>query len=298
MRVMVFSQLNASVVDLRNTLCSFVGERAFRDATVRPPVGEDSEISFLRLVAWSYAVVFEAGRVAIPYLLQLPGGTSGTSSDAKVARRRLNILRTWSVHNLGFGSNRDASISRDVQRWFMVTSGMYPPEGAEAWRSCFLALCSDVRLIVEHCQGAMTNVLLAPDDGNAAMADLRRRIDRSWPAEEFHKVVGDAVIRLGMRIDAEKFSGPRLSRWREFLETVPDSDDLAARMVPMIERDLIDHVADVLPINGRDVMDRLGLAPGRDVGDALLRARELFRSGIVDPAELLERLKDESTPSP
>ena len=291
---MVFSQLNASVVDLRSSLRSFVGEHAIREITVRPPEGDDSEVSFLRLVAWSYALVFEAGRVAIPYLLQLPGGVSQSSSDAKAARERLKILRTWSFHNLGFENDRDAAISRDVQRWFINTSGMYPPRGVEAWRSCFLALCSEVGLIIAYCQNAMTIVLSAPDDGDRATEDLRRRIDRAWPAHEFHKLVGDAAIRLGISVDARKFCSSRLARWRKFLETIADSDNLSAHMVRMIERDLLDHVADVLPIDGRDVMNHVNLAPGPGVGDALLRARELFRSGIVDPTDLLDRLKNES----
>ena len=113
---MIFSQLNADVVDLRSSLRSFVGEHAIREITVRPPADDNSEISFLRLVAWSYALVFEAGRVAIPYLLQLPGGGSESSSDAKTARELLKILRTWSFHNLGFESDRDVAISRYVQR--------------------------------------------------------------------------------------------------------------------------------------------------------------------------------------
>lgn len=293
---MAFSQLNASVVDLRNSLCSFVDEHALREVTVRPPVDDCSEISFLRLVAWSYVLVFEAGRVAIPYLLRLPGGAGDSSSNAMAARDRLRNLRTWSFHNLGFGSDRDAAISRDVQRWFMETSKMYPPSGSEAWRSCFLALCSDVGLIIEHCQSAMTDVLLGVDDGNAAIADLRGRIDREWPAHEFHRLVGDAVVRLGMRIDPKKFCEPRLSRWREFLRTVADADGLTTHMLRMIERDLMDHAAEVLPIDGRDVIDSVCMAPGPDVGAALRRARHLFRSGVTDRAGLLERLKDEFAP--
>ena len=173
---------------------------------------------------------------------------------------------------------------------------MYPPEGVEAWRICFSTLCSEVGLIVAYCQNAMTTVLSAADDGDAATADLRRRIDRAWPAHEFHKLVGDAAIRLGITVDAVRFCGSRLARWRKFLETIAEPDDLPAHMVRMIERDLMDHVADLLPIDGRDVIDHVGSAPGPDVGEALLRARELFRSGIVDPTDLLECLKNESVP--
>ena len=288
---MKFAALNAAVVDLRNSLRSFVGEDAISEITVRPPVGEGDETSFLRLVTWSYALVFEAGRVTIPHLLQLPVGIPGTSSDPKVARDFVRDLRTWSSHNLGFESDRDVVMSRHVQLWFVRTCEACPPEGVEAWRNCFLALCSEVGAIVTHCQNAMTSVLSAPDDGQAATADLRRRINRAWPARKFHELVGDAAIRFGTRVDARKFCAPRLPKWQDFLESLPDRDDPEGYMIRMIERDLLDHFAEVLPIDGRDVMNALGLDPGPEVGSALHRARELFRSGVRDPTKLLERLK-------
>jgi hypothetical protein len=59
-------------------------------------------------------------------------------------------------------------------------------------------------------------------------------------------------------------------------------------MTRMIERDLLDHAAMVLPIDGRDIMNALSLGPGPAVARALHRARELFRSGIIDREELLK----------
>ena len=290
---MTFTALNAAATDLRNSLCSFVGQAAVAEITVRPPADECDEASFLRLVAWSYVLVFEAGRVTIPYLLQLPADSRKTSSEAKEARNLLHDLRTWSFHNLGFGRDRDVAISRRVQRWFIGTCGVYPPESPMAWKSCFVRLCSEVEKIVLHCQGAMTSVLSAPDDGEAATDDLRRRINRAWAAHEFHKLVGDATIRLGMRVNAKSFCETRLTRWRGYLESIPDNDDPKSHMVRMIERDLLDHAADVLPIDGRDVMRVLKLDAGPEIGSILRRARELFRSGVQNSEDLLIRLKEE-----
>ena len=63
---MRFLSVNASVTDLWNSLRSFVGDSAVSEITARPPAGEDDEASFLRLVVWSYAMAFEAGRVVVP----------------------------------------------------------------------------------------------------------------------------------------------------------------------------------------------------------------------------------------
>jgi hypothetical protein len=65
-------------------------------------------------------------------------------------------------------------------------------------------------------------------------------------------------------------------------------------MSRLIERDLLDHAAHVLPVDGRDVMQALALSPGPEVARALRRARELFLSGITNRDDLLNALIKES----
>lgn len=289
---MAFTALNAAVVDLRNALGIFAGEKALIEITVRPPSQDDDEASFLRLVSWSYVLLYEAGRVTIPYLIKLPANGGISDGDPDSARSLVHDLRAWSFHNLGVRSDRGVAMSKRVQLWFVNTCEQCPPNESEAWQKCFLELCAEVQTIVCHCQKAMTNVLSSADDGETATADLRRRIDRAWEAVEFHKLVGDVGVRLGISVDAVVFSQRRLSKWREYLECLPGSDDPKGHMVRMIERDLLDHAAEVLPIDGRDVMDALDLEAGPDVGKALHRARELLRAGVRDPETILERLRD------
>ena len=287
---MSFAVLNAAAVELRNSLRSFVGERAIDEVTVAPPASQDDEISFLKLVSWSYVLVFEAGRVSIGYLLQLPSGGGTPVTDPIAARELVHDLRTWSFHNLGFVSDRDRAISKRVRLWFVQTCGACPPHNREGWRSCFLALCNEMQAIAEHCQGAMTTVLSAADDGEAATSDLRKRIDRAWPAYEFHRLIDDAAVRLGITIDPNKFSEGRIANWRKYLECLPDCDDLDGEVLRIMERDLLTRLDDMLPIDARDVMEALDLDPGPAVGSALLRARELFRSGVRDRHGILAGL--------
>ena len=289
---MTFTSLNAATTALWSSLRSFVGDSAVNEILVRPPAAEDDEASFLRLVAWAYVMTFEAGRVAVPYLLEISRFQYEKRPNPKEARNLIHALRTWSFHNLGFSNERDADMSRRVQLWFIDSCGQNPPADANAWRSCFQALCAEVETIVAHCQHAMTTVLSSSDDGEAATADLRRRIDRAWPAHKFHTHVDDAAVRLGITVDATKFSAPRLAKWQRFLESLPEGDEPVTHMIRLVERDLLDYTADVLPIDGRDVMSVLGLSSGPDVGSALRFARELYQSGIRDREDLLKRLID------
>lgn len=288
---MTFAGLNAAFVDLRNSVRSFVGDNALQEITIRPPASDGDELSFVRLVAWCYAFVFESGRVTVPYLLRLSQSLPGNAFDNDRVTSLVHDLRTWNFHNLGYHSERDAEISRRVQRWFRQTCQSYPPHEAGEWRHCFLELTGEVRSVILCCQRATTMILADPQDGKVATNDLRRRIDRAWPTHEFHKLVGDVAFRLGARVDIKKFTARRLHRWREVLECVPDSDDPDDHVIRMIERDLSEYLAEVLPIDGRDVMETLGLDPGPEVGAALSRARTAFAAGVRDPTELLEHLR-------
>ena len=290
---MEFMALNAAVAELRNTLGSFTGEELISQITIMPPSNDSDEASFLRLVNWSYVLLFESGRVAIPYLLKLRGGVSVEEKDIHSARLLVHSLRTWNSHNIGFSTDRDQTIGRQVYRWFAQHGGVPRPDDADLWRRCFQGLCFEVGAIMEHCQNAVMLALSDRDDGEDFIADLQRRSGRNWPVHRFDEIVTDACARFSVKLDVPKFRNPRLSKWREFLETIHEDDDPQRWVIAIIERDILDYTNNILPINGSDVMSALTLDPGPEVGDALRRARELSRSGIHSPEELLDRLKDE-----
>lgn len=283
---MKFSALNLAVTDLRSSLASFVGPSALGEVSVRPPVDGGGEISFLRLVTWSYVLFFEAGRTSIPILLRSTGSYDGQRESLKLIRD----LRTWFFHNLGFASDRDRQLSRRVHRWFLHVCGQSPPEGRGNWNMCFEVLCGVVAEVVGQCQQAIGEVLSSPDDGGGLIEDLRHRIERDWPAHKFDELVGELAFRLGVRIDVVKFRRPRVDGWRSLLLDIPDGDDPAEIVARRIERDLLEYEDTMLPISGNDVMERFGMSPGPEVGATLHVARELFAEGVRGKDELLARL--------
>lgn len=286
---MSFSELNAAAVRLRRSLRNYVGENALNEIHVRPPAGEDDEASFMRLVNWTYVLLFEAGRVSIPYLMKLQNGAD-VPLNVKEARIMVHNLRTWISHNVGFSSRRDAAISKRVSQWFLDLCRTTEPDNASAWRVCFGGLCREVGEIIRHCQSALE--LIVRENDMDTIQDLNRRVDRSWSTHLWDALVGDICVRLSLRIDVPKFRSSRLSEWRTFLDTVPEEDDPEQAVIRIIERDLLNHTSDILPIDGRDVMFALDLGPGPAIGSALRQARELLRSGIREREQLLERLKE------
>ena len=284
---MTFSALNVAVTDLRGSLASFVGPDAMTEVTIRPPVDGGGEISFFRLIAWSYALVFEAGRISIPFLLRLAGAYEQQSESIQLIR----ALRTWSFHNLGFDSERDRQLSRLVHRWFLGACQRSPPVKDADWNCCFEQLCDLVGEVVKQCQQAVTVVLSSPDDGESVIEDLHNRIERFWPPHKFDALVLAVAVQLGVRIDVVKFRTPRLAKWRSFLANIPEDDDPAEAIMRLMEHDLLEYEDGVLPISGRDVMAHLKIPPGPEVNAMLRHARELSGAGVRDKDELLKRLR-------
>ncbi len=243
----------------------------------------------MRLVNWTYVLLFEAGRVSIPYLMKLQNGAD-VPLNVKEARIMVHNLRTWISHNVGFSSRRDAAISKHVSQWFLDLCRTTEPDNASAWRVCFGGLCREVGDIIRHCQSALE--LIVRENDMDTIQDLNRRVDRSWSTHLWDALVGDICVRLSLRIDIRKFRNSRLSEWRTFLDSVPEEDDPEQAVIRIIERDLLNHTSDILPIDGRDVMFALDLGPGPAIGSALRQARELLRSGIREREQLLERIKE------
>ena len=294
---MQFALLNAEVENLRRSIRSFVGESALEEINVQSPAGCD-EASFLRLVTWSYVLVFEAGRVTIPFLLKLSSGLCTPQSELQATSDLVHDLRTWSFHNLSFASKRELEISRRTTLWFISNSGSSPPNDIAGWRSSFESLCTDVYAIVAHCKAAFESVLSASEDKQTIINDLKRRVDRNWPAPRFDELVSDAALRIGQRLDVPRFRQSRLSKWKNYLQTIPEDDEPEAQIVRFIERDVLDHFEFVLPIDGKDVMAALGIRSGPAVGRALRHARHLYGAGVTDRNKLLACLqKDAGNPT-
>ncbi len=289
---MKFQELNAEFTRLRSLLCTFVSEDAISEISVHPPASDD-EASFLRLIAWSYVLIFESGRVTIPYLLKLPSREDHSQADLQSARDLVHDLRAWHFHNLGYSTERSIAISRKVNKWFIKSCGANPPKDRKGWRSCFECLCAEVSAVLTQCQDALELAMAESGNENHIIDGLKYRLDRNWQAARFDEIVSDVTTRIGQTLDVPRFRQYRLEKWREFFETIPKHDDPEAAIVRLIERDVLNHFESMLPIDGNDIIDVIGLEPGPDVGDALSNARRLYRLGITGRGELLERLKQD-----
>ena len=288
---MTFATLNAEVVELRSALRGYFQVEALPEVTLRPPAGSQNEASFLRLVGWSYALLYEVGRVTIPFLLRLRLGDGSDLTRAVEARDTVHTLRTWASHNLGL-ADHDLHIARRATEWFMAHCGAVTPRTCDEWGACFQSLCEQVQTIVHYCTSVLGVVLSSLDDKDDVMGQLQKRLDRNWPAQDFDLIVNEVCYWIGEQIDVVKFRKPKLSGWRTYLENLPEGVDLQESVSRYIERDVLDYFNGLLPIRGRDVIEQLGIEPGPTVRAALFHARQLWQTGVRDREELLRSISE------
>ena len=287
---MTFAAVNSVYADLRGAVCAYESA-AMREVVVRPPADIADEASFVRLVGWSYALLYEAGRVTLPYILRLPIG-GATSTSSLQTRGLIAELRTWLFHNLGFESDRDMEIRQRANQWCNAVCGATTPSTSEQWEKCFAALCKSLLDLLEHCNQVFSHISASTEDRDAFFLGLRSQLNRTYEPQQFDRIVEESTNIMGESINVRAFRSARIADWRAFMADLPEDADLVAEITRRIESELVAHVQSRLPVTGRDIMDALGMAPGPEVKRALDRARALFESGVRDRSALLEKLAE------
>ena len=287
---MNFADVNAAVADFRHAVNTQVEKNVLKDIGTRGPAGAGDEAGFLRLVAWSYAFLYERGRIVIPYLLQLPGQDVVVVQRHSRTRKSVQTLRTWFFHGLDSESDRDLEIAKAASEWFLTHCKTTSPQKTGDWDRAFSALCEQVVHIAIHCTTLISDIAGDPERMELQFGALRLRIKRDWQAFEYDQFVEDAATRLGERIEAKGFRERRLADWRKFLATLPEDADLRAEMQRVIDGEVFLHFRSRLPITSEELIQTFALTPGKDVLFGLEMARHLDSIGIIGRELLVEQL--------
>lgn len=254
-------------------------EGACAEVSVQLPPAFDGELAFFRLVNWSYVVFNEAGRVALPFLANLP-----PLREAKALKAEVGYLRAYVVHNLDVTRKHDAKMVAATHRWFKTACGKgYPTQPAHFADAC-TALC--VRF-AEMLVGAIDacDLLDGDEDGLRLVEDLRARIDLNWEAHRFDRFVERCAERIGnVGLDLLKLRANRLDEWRK---TVAAAEEVSREraLELRIEADLLAAIGDTLPVTAAEAATRLALAgPERVVAALLILRRARANGGLFIPA--------------
>ncbi|WP_329757092.1 hypothetical protein [Stenotrophomonas maltophilia] len=282
---MSFSRANAAYLQLRRRLATCVSESALADVTIEPPKDSESELAFLRLVAWSYAVVYETAKLPLGILRHLPPLQHRQGQLLPHVR----ALRTWTSHNLALDSKTDLSTLRAATAWFHSTCGTGSPSTAAHWAKCFEVLAVDIATLLEEAVAAC-DAFEDPVDGEPLKKEFERRMERTWEGHKFDRYVVACCEVLGYSgIDVVTFRNKNLVEWRRVVE-VSEGSSIEVNLSRRIEADLLLLMGEAPPLSGTDLQTMLGLSSPEEIRAALLvlvQLKPAERRSLIDKISMV-----------
>ena len=280
---MSFGEVQTGFGQLRRRIAVYVGSEALPDITIDPPKGIDDELSFIRLVAWAYVLLFEVGRVPLGYLRQLPPWNQPASALLPYVR----ALRTWSSHNLALDKEADLVTLRSAVEWFSRTCGAGTPAKDTHWNNCFLSLCGDLVTLLSNAVSAC-DAFEDQADRERLVDGLKHRIDRNWAAFRFDSIIETTLDGFGYRgIDIVRFRGGHLDSWRKLVANSLE-DEIERNLKLRIEADVLALMNNALPLTSEELVALTG-AMERDALISLLQT--LRNSPAAKRSELVSVLR-------
>jgi hypothetical protein len=265
---MNFGEVSTAYGQLRRRLSVYAGQDALPNITIDPPKGTSDELSFLRMVAWSYVLLYEAGRVPFGYLRQLPPW----NQPASALLPHVRALRTWTSHNLALEKTDDIATLREAIAWFSKTCGAGTPTSSSHWQQCFTALCTDLVGVLSAALGAC-DAFEKQDDRDRLVDGLKLRLDRNWAAYRFDAVVEEVAIRLGYKgIDPVRVRSLHLDSWRKVVAGSTE-DALERNLTLRIEADILAMMGSALPLTSEELAELTGVTKKESVIGMLLSLR-------------------------
>jgi hypothetical protein len=270
--------------------------KAFGDVSLPIPRLDPAELGFIRSVAYTFVLYYEAGEVSVPYLVGLLDafGLDG-SRTARGHRARVGRLRTYLQHNLNPASSTDRETKDVCERWFAEQCGTRVPSSDDEWSACLDALLDEACAFLSVLRDCLR--ALEADEGREIIAGRWLfRISRYHPPEAFDDVISEAANDLGREhLDVTRFRKRFYDQWMERLSRLTGEYDFHLEARRLVEASLIVDAAAGMPITGIDVINDLGVPPGPLVADVLGRARRLFEAEPSNREALLARLREELT---
>lgn len=268
--------------------------RVFTVVSLTIPRIEPAELGMIRTVAYLYVLYYEAGDIAVPYLLGL-WDAFGLDSDREIRSHRQSVgrLRTLFQHNLSPSSSTDRVTREFCQLWFSKNCNTPVPGDEIHWLGCLNGILGEAHEFLRTMKDCLRAI--ETDEGREGILDRWRfQISRHHPPEEFDRIVRESASDLGRAfVDVVRLRNRYYDQWMEKLSFLTADYDFELEARRLVENALLLDIAAGMPLTGKDIIEELGFAPGPKVGSALTLARRLFDEAPRDRDALLAALKSE-----
>lgn len=293
------------IVDARESLNRIVAEQSadklvvFGPVFVREPNMYNPAHAFYTTVSWLYIHYLEAGRKALPFLEER-ADSLGVNGGHGIDKHRtiVHCWRTVLQHNLDPAKRDDAAKLLTCDNWMIGTVSesdeiMRWPTNSEQWEKLLDKILAEAKQYLRVCRDVVEQMI--HDTGwRDTLSIWIHRVERQLDAWEWEDLLRSVISDMGLsNFPVKRFRDSCLAGWNNDLRNWSEGNDVLRIARSVVERSLLKSPKRLLPLNGSDVIEHLGISPGPRVGNILQRAQDLFDSGVSQRESLIELLKSE-----
>lgn len=271
------------------------GTAIFDNLSIPIPKFTPPELGLLRTVSWFYVLYYEAGKVNIDFLNERLS-TYNLDIDEKVSHH-LHIvqqLRTFFQHNLNLSKPHDRKIQEDCERWFQNQCKTYEPREDGHWQNCLIGFLDEAHSFFVALQKCI-HYIEQDESREQILHDWEFRRKRYHPPHEFDELISIVAADMGRdALDAVRLRRRFYDKWIRELELLQGDYYFEIEARKLIEHVLLYETTAVLPITGDNIMQEFNIPPGRQVGQMLELARNLYNADpYLSRNDLLEKLREQ-----
>jgi len=264
------------------------GNELLKPLSLPSPKKGCSELVFLRTVFWLSALFHECGGRPLKFCMR-----QSQFGDAEELQKRflieLHALRTQAAHNLDASLDGSAITGTICQNWFKRVCQRESPLDDRHWNTCSVEILTRAFELLLKLQSFL-KFLLSAANSDLLMEGLQLAVSAKISPYAFDDIVASAASDLGRTdLNLKKFRADHLTRWVGALEKLPEDYDFHFEARRLVEESFLEN-PERPPITGRDIIEHLGVPPGKEVGRLLENADRLFREGCREREALLNRL--------
>lgn len=246
---MIFTTLLKNFFTFRSRLATINEGIKISEIASDIPENDNDELSFQKLVAWSYIFQYEISKTHIKFFKNL--------REIHIPKHT-HALRTCGSHNVSLDSSRNLKTRREAFNWYKAVCGTISPSTPEEWKKCFDTLANDMITLISELTDSC-KLLEDKNDGKHNLQELQKRIKKHWDGFQFDEYVKDAIDSLGYDgIEVVEFRNQHLKPWRELVQTSTD-EGIDALLKKRVEIDLLTYMSNSLNYTFEELSSLLNL---------------------------------------
>lgn len=282
----------AAVASVNNATAGFLGNgnELLKQLSLPRPKKGCPELVFLRTVFWLSALFHECGGRALKFCMRQ--SQFGDSDERqKQFLHELRSIRTQAAHNLDALLTCDVTTDTICRNWFKRVCQKESPLDDKQWNACVVALLTAAVELLGKLQSFL-NVLQNAAESDLLREGLRLAVSAEVSPYAFDDIVTSVADDLGRSdLNLAKFRADYLTRWIEALGKLPEGYEFHYEARRLVEKSFLEN-PERSPITGRDIIEHLGVPPGKEVGRLVEHANRLFHEGCREREALLDRLRE------